>query len=196
MVHSSLTVLTSTTIKSSEYKLLTQFELVFFDTAIAQLELEVAALEKYGQEILAQKQQQQQEIFQDKVTQGIQKLDILAHKINTLAMQIEAEMLIFKEVAVEVNCCSHILQQLSNSQGMEWNESTLRHSRPLNIWEVHNSSIPIVLKRGTKFLLTAKIVNLFQAEQTVDSNTKARAAQKRRNALEAWLAKQHTLKHR
>ncbi|MBD2445602.1 hypothetical protein H6G76_00250 [Nostoc sp. FACHB-152] len=195
MVHSSLTLVKNknTAIKY-KYKLPTQVEFVTLESAIAQLESEVDALEKYAQDLLVQKQQEH--TSQEKVIQGIQELETLAHKINALAIQIEAEMLNFTKVAVEVNRCYHILQQHSNAQDIEWNESTLRHPRPLNIWEVHNSSIPIVIKRGTKFILTAKVVNLFPSEQAVDAKTKAIIAQKRRNSLENWLAKQHTLKHK
>ncbi|MEJ1932933.1 hypothetical protein WDZ92_22220 [Nostoc sp. NIES-2111] len=194
MVYSSLTLLASTAIKSFKYKLLTQPKTVCIDEAIAQLESEVTELEKYGQELLAHKQQQQQEILQETVTQGIEELEILANKINTLASQLEAEMSNFKEIAVKVNRSYQDLQLLPNSQLMEWNESTLRQSRPLNIWEVHDTSIPIVVKRGKKFILTTKIVNLFPAE-AIDDKTKARAAQKCRSSLEAWLVKQNSFKH-
>jgi hypothetical protein len=194
MVHSSLTLLTRTAITYFKYNLPNQPDTVCLDEAIAQLELEVTELEQYGQELLANKQQQQQEILEETVTQGIQELEILANKINTLASQLEAEMSNFKEIAVEVNRSYQTLQQLSDSQLMEWNESTLRHSRPLNIWEVHNTSIPIIVKRGKKFILTTKIVNLFQSEVEIDVKSKERTAQKRRSALEAWLVQQNCFK--
>ncbi|BCL35165.1 hypothetical protein [Nostoc sp. MS1] len=193
MVYSSLTLLASTAINSFKYKLLTQPKTVCIDEAIAQLESEVAELEKYGQELLAHKQQQQQEMLQETVTQGIEELDILANKINTLASQLEAEMSNFKKIAVKVNRSYQNLQQLSDSQLMEWNESTLRHSRTINIWEVHNIAIPIVMKQGKKFIITTKIVDLFKAEE-IDAKTKAKLAQKRRSALEAWLVKQNSFK--
>ncbi len=88
----------------------------------------------------------------------------------------------FKEIAVEVNRCYHVIQQPPDFKLMGGNESNLHHWRPLNIWEVHHCCIPTVLRRGVQFVLTAKIVNLFKAEGKVNAQRRAETAQKRRQA--------------
>lgn len=193
----ALTLPSSTTTTSVENRLTLQFtnaqklEVVSLDTAVAQLQTEVAELEKRGKDLAEQKQKQQQEILQRQVEQGVQQLETLAGHINALASQLEAEMLKFKEIAVEVNRRYHVIQQPSDFKVMGWNESRLHYWRPLNIWEVHYSAIPAVVRRRSKFVLTAKIVDLFKAESEVDAQRRAEAAQKRREALEHWLAEQH-----
>jgi hypothetical protein len=99
----------------------------------------------------------------------------------------------FKEITVEVNRCYHVIQQSPNLKVMGWNESKLHHWRPLNIWEVHQSYIPTVLRRGVHFVLSAKIANLFKGEGKVKAQRRVETAQKRRQALERWLPKQHNL---
>ncbi|WP_427158661.1 hypothetical protein ACQFX9_22565 [Aliinostoc sp. HNIBRCY26] len=195
MVHSSLTLLARNAIKSFQYQLPLQFEFDSLDgvmdyvppEAIAQLESEVAKLEKYGQELLARKQQQGQEILQETVNEGITNLEIIADKINHLAVELENQLSNFKEIAVEINRSYHLLQESYHIKPRE--QKATKPPRPANIWEVHNSAIPVVVKQGKKFILTTKTVNLFQAEESVDVKAQARTAQKRRKSLEAWLTK-------
>jgi hypothetical protein len=150
-------------------------------------------LENHEKNLVEEKRKQEQESLQHKVEQDVQQLEAIAAHINALATQLEAEMFKFKEIAVEVNRCYHVIQQSPDFKVMRWNESELYHWRPLNIWEVHHCSIPTVLRRGVQFVLTAKIVNLFKAEGKVNAQRRAETAQKRRQALERWLAEQHNL---
>ena len=60
--------------------------------------------------------------------------------------------------------------------------------RPLCIWQVHHSSVPAVVKQRAVFVLTAKIVDLFQSERERDFQRLAEAPQRRRKAFESWLA--------
>jgi DNA repair exonuclease SbcCD ATPase subunit len=166
-------------------------EVFWLNTTVAQLQTEVAKLEQNVNYLAEQKWQQEQEIIQCQVEQGVQQLEALAEHINTLANQLETQMLKFKEIALEVNRDYHLIQQPSDFKVMGWNESRPHYWKPLNIWEVHYSVIPAVVRRGSKFVLTAKIVNLFKAEWEVDTQRRAEAAQKRREALERWLVEQH-----
>jgi DNA repair exonuclease SbcCD ATPase subunit len=185
---------TTTSLKkrlSLQFKNTQKIESVSLDKTIEQLQKGVAELEKNVKESAEQKRKQEQEILQDKVKQGVQQLEDLAGQINALATQLEAEMFKFKEIAIEVNRHYHAIQQFPNFKVIGWNESRLAHWRPLNIWEVHYSAIPAVVRRGSRFVLTAKIVDLFKAEWEVDVQRRAEAAQKRREALERWLAEKH-----
>ena len=170
-----------------------KLEVTSLDTAIAQLQTEVAELENHDNNLVEKKRKQGQESLQHKVEQGVQQLEALAAHINALVSQLEAEMFKFKETTVEVNRCYHVIQQSPNFKVMGWNESKLHHWRPLNVWEVHHCSIPTVLRRGVQFVLTAKMVNLFKGEGKVNVPRRAEMAQKRRQALERWLAEQHNL---
>jgi len=194
-----MALLSNTTTTSVEDRLTLQLkntqklEVTSLDTAIAQLQTEIAELENHEKSLVEEKRKQEQKSLQHKVEQDVQQLEAIAAHINALATQLEAEMFKFKEIAVEVNRCYHVIQQPPDFKLMGWNESKLHHWRPLNIWEVHHCSIPTVLRRGVQFVLTAKIVNLFKAEGKVNAQRRAETAQKRRQALERWLAEQHNL---
>ena len=155
-------------------------------TTTVELQAEVAKLEKYQKELLEQKLLIEQQVLQDKVKHGVQELEALAEHINALAGQLEAEMLKFKEIAADVNRSYHEIQQPQPPK----NKSEQNNFRPLNIWEVHCSSVPVVIRRGAKFILTEKIINLFKAESQIDATKQAETAQKRRKALEHWLIRQ------
>ncbi len=158
---------------------------------LSQLQKEVAKLDKHCQDLAEQKQNQEQEVLNSQVEQGVQTLVSLAWEINALATELEAEILKFKEIAVEVNRGYHAIQQPPNFRAMGWDESRLHYWRPSNIWEVHYSAIPTVVRRGAKFVLTAKIIDMFKAEREVDAQQRAKAAQKSREALEQWLTGQN-----
>jgi hypothetical protein len=84
-------------------------------------------------------------------------LEEIAERINLLAAQLETEMHNFKNIAVEINSYYH-QQQLNLN-----NHDKIKSKRiPLNIWDIHFSSIPTIIKRGTKFIIVEKIVNLFK----------------------------------
>ncbi|MFH7026465.1 MAG: hypothetical protein ACHBN1_13915 [Heteroscytonema crispum UTEX LB 1556] len=164
---------------------------ISLNTAIAQLQREVEELEAYENKLAKQKQRQERDILQIQVEQGVQELEAVSHRINTLATQLEAEMLKFKEIAVEVNRGYHLIQLHSESEEIESNESKVDSYFPINIWQVHYSEIPTVIKRGFQFILTAKKVDMFKAEREIDVQKRAEAAQKRRKALERWLTEKH-----
>jgi hypothetical protein len=163
---------------------------ISLDTAIAQLQREVEELEDYQKKLATQKHRQERDILHVQVEQGVQELEAVSDKINILATQLEAEMLKFKEIAVEVNRGYHLIQLHSDSEETESNESKIDSDFPINIWQVHYSAIPTVIKRGFQYILTAKNVDMFKAEKE-DVQKRAEAAQKRRKALENWLTDKH-----
>jgi len=183
-----MALLSNTTTTSVEDRLTLQLkntqklEVTSLDTAIAQLQTEIAEVENHEKSLVEEKRKQEQKSLQHKVGQDVQQLEAIAAHINALATQLEAEMFKFKEIAVEVNRCYYVIQQPPDFNVMGGNESNLHHWRPLNIWEVHHCSIPTVLRRGVQFVLTAKIVNLFKAEGEVNAQRRAETAQKRRQA--------------
>jgi seryl-tRNA synthetase len=183
-----MALLSNTTTTSVEDRLTLQLkntqklEVTSLDTAIAQLQTEVAELENHGKNLVEEKRKQEQKSLQHKIEQDVQQLEAIAAHINALATQLEAEMFKFKEIAVEVNRCYHVIQQPPDFNVMGGKESNLHHWRPLNIWEVHHCCIPTVLRRGVQFVLTAKFVNLFKAEGKVNAQRRAETAQKRRQA--------------
>jgi hypothetical protein len=164
---------------------------ISLNTAIAQLQKEVEELEDYEKKLTKQKQRQERDILQVKVEKGVEELEAVSDRINTLAVQLEAEMLKFKEIAVEVNQGYHLIQLHSDSEEIEYHQSKLNSDFPINIWQIHYSAIPTVIKRGFQFILTAKNVDMFKAERQIDVQKRAEAAQKRRKALERWLIEKH-----
>ena len=76
----------------------------------------------------------------------------------------------FKEIAVEVNGNYHLIQQPPNLRITEWDKSKKGGWKPLNIWDVHSSIIPTVIRRGAKFILTVKMVDLFNTERARDAD--------------------------
>lgn len=162
-------------------------------TAISQLQLEVVARKNYTESLADSKQKQEHEILQGKVEEGIHKLEVIKEQINYLATQLESEMVKFTEIAVEVNQDYHVIQQPLNLKVIPVNESRLHNCLPTNIWELHHlATIPTLVKRGSQFVMSAKNVDLFQSEGTVDARRRAKAAQKRREALESWLVEQRS----
>lgn len=127
---------------------------------IAKLEADITDLEIMSNKLAQAKQQNQQQTLESKIEFGVQELEQIAERINYLATQLETEMHNFKSVAVEVNKNYH--QQQLNSNNLKNN---LKPNRwiPLNIWDIHFSSIPTIIKRGTKFIIVEKIVNLFKS---------------------------------
>ncbi|MBW4507538.1 MAG: hypothetical protein KME64_13645 [Scytonematopsis contorta HA4267-MV1] len=156
-----------------------------------QLEQEIAELGKQYQQLAKQKLNQEQNSLNSRLKEGIQLLEAIAGSINALAADLEAEIVKFKEVAVEVNKDYHLLQQPRHYKETSLDEAKKHKCKTLNIWEVHNPAVPSIVRRGAKFILTTKTVNLFNSEQEVYTAMRAEAAQKRREALENWLTEQH-----
>lgn len=127
---------------------------------LSQLQIETSDLDKYWQEIAESKRKEELYTLTQKIEAGIQELTVIAEKINSLANDIKALMFCFKEIAVKVNRDYHLIQQTFNLSLTKLDKSK-RRLRPLNIWEIHDSSIPTVIRRGAKFILTKTTVNLF-----------------------------------
>jgi predicted nucleic acid-binding protein len=127
-----------------------EVEVVSPQYTLAQLAADIAEAEKMNNELVQNKQKNEQRIIEEKVESGVQELQQIAERVNSLAAQLEAEMRHFKDVAVEVNRYYHIQQKVESDTN---NPSKKNHSYPLNIWDVHFSSIPAVIKRGNKFII-------------------------------------------
>lgn len=98
-------------------------------------------------------------------------------------------MLKFKKIAIETNRAYRAIQQSLDLKAMDMEQPTkLHHWRPLSIWQVHDSVVPAVVKQRAGFVLTARIVDLFQAQREGDAQRLAEAAQHRRKIFERWLA--------
>lgn len=127
---------------------------------LTQLEMDISELDKYCQELVENRRNEEQRILTEKIEVGVQQLTIIAEKINILANEIKTLMFSFKEIAVEVNRNYHLMQQSFNLSLTKLDQSK-RRLRHLNIWDIHDSSIPTVIRCGAKFILTKKIVDLF-----------------------------------
>ena len=84
-------------------------------------------MENHEKNLVEEKRKQEQKSLQHKVEQDVQQLEAIAAYINALATQLEAEMFKFKEIAVEVNRCYHVIQQPPDFNVMGGNESKLHH---------------------------------------------------------------------
>ncbi len=139
----------------------TKIEVTPPQDTIAKLEADIADLEIMSNQLAQTKQKNQEQILESKIEFGVQELEQIAERINQLAAQLETEIHNFKNVAVEVN--KHYHQQQLQSNNHNHNSISKSNRRiPLNIWDIHFSSIPTIIKRGTKFIIVEKIINLFK----------------------------------
>ncbi|MDZ7968674.1 MAG: hypothetical protein RM368_27590 [Nostoc sp. DedSLP03] len=106
-----------------------------------------------------------------------------------MAAELEAEIIKFKEVAVEVNCSYHAVQKPPNFTEMGCDKSKVRW-RPSNIWQVDYLAIPTVIRLESKFVLTAKTIDMFKKEPKIDVQQKVKKATESREAFLKWLTKQ------
>ncbi|MDZ8066272.1 MAG: hypothetical protein RMY64_11635 [Nostoc sp. DedQUE08] len=156
---------------------------------LTELQTEVEELHNYCQELTEENRKQEQEFLNKKLEEGTKKLSALTGHINTLAAELETEILKFKEVAVEVNCSYHAIQQLPNFTVMGCDKSRF-HWRPSNIWQVDYLAIPTVIRLGCKFVLTTKFIDMFKNEPEIDVQQKVKKAIKSREAFLEWFTKQ------
>jgi len=131
--------------------------------------------------ILSQVQEHHQEALQYSIHSGMRQLDTQANCINAIASQLEAEILRFTEMAARVNQAYHQLQQQKDCINRKDNYLTYR-DRIINIWEVHYSKIPQLVKSGWRYILTEKQIN-----STSISQNYAKEAQAKRKYLEDFL---------
>lgn len=129
---------------------------------LSQLQTDLAALEDDLQYAAELKKEKEKFHLTYQIETGVQQLIDIAGEINNLSSDIEALMLHFKEIAVDINHKYHLIQR---SQHLLTNQ--VYRQSPLNIWEIHASTLPTVVQHGAKFILTAKIVDLFQPKQTL-----------------------------
>ncbi|MEG4633287.1 hypothetical protein QUB56_27525 [Microcoleus sp. AR_TQ3_B6] len=155
---------------------------------LAQLQNDVAALAQQQEKLAELQKEQVRQSLKSEITQGIQQLTSLAERINDLGNQLEAEMLQFKKIASETNKAYCAIQEPPNLKVRGREQPILHGWRPLSIWQVHQSIVPTVVKQRAVFVLTAKIVDLFQSDRERDVQRLAESAQRRRKALENWLA--------
>ncbi|MEC4812782.1 MAG: hypothetical protein SAK29_05845 [Scytonema sp. PMC 1069.18] len=138
--------------------------------SLEQLQEDVAALAKYVEKLSQWRKQEVQQTLKSKIVTGLQQLGLLADSINLLADQLEIEILKFKTIAIETNEAYHAIQQSSNTT---LTAQTPSNQRPLNIWEVNFSALPVVEKKTGGFLLTARTINLFAPDTQKDIQTLA-----------------------
>ncbi|MBW4491724.1 MAG: hypothetical protein KME26_01155 [Oscillatoria princeps RMCB-10] len=148
-------------------------EVVPTDAALTALQEDVVKLEKS----IAQLKQQKQEALKQRVSEGMQHLEERAERINALAEQLEAEMLKFQEMAEEVN---------RDFCDRETAESLVITAKPAPLCEVSDCAVPAVVRRGFKFVLTARKVEKLGVTEE-DAAQRAAKAQQRREAFERWL---------
>lgn len=158
------------------------------EAVLTQLHRDVVELAKVGKYLQQLQQHQQQETLQYQVAEGFQKLTDQADRINALANRLEAEIFHFKEIALEVNQAYHAIQQPLDLKATGGDELRRFHWRPLNIWEVHSSAIPTIVRHKAGFILTVKTVDLFKAERESNFQRRAKAAQRCNEAFQRWLA--------
>ncbi|MBW4427782.1 MAG: hypothetical protein KME50_25910 [Nostoc desertorum CM1-VF14] len=163
-------------------------QVVSKQVTLAQLHNDVTALAEYYQKLCEYKKQQQWRNLQDKVVYGFQELASLSEVINALSTQLETEIQKFHKIASETNkayCAIHQAPEMMNGEKVKL--SSWQH---LSIWQVHHSSIPVVIKEKGKFVLTEKKLDFSNPEMKKDVPRQAKVAQQRRKTLESWLEQQ------
>lgn len=126
--------------------------------ALTELQVDINELDREWQVSVNDKQKQEVNFLNDRYEKGIQKMLVIVGQINEIACELESLILKFKEIAVEVNKTYHLIQQ---SQDKSKQQSHRYRLRPSNIWEIHHSSIPTIIRRGAKFILSAKTIDMF-----------------------------------
>ncbi len=152
-------------------------------TKLTQIQEDVTKLEDYLTQLNKQKQSEQE----DFVTKGVKKLEILAGQINTVTTQLEKEIFNFAQIAKEINIVFQAIQQPPDPKVIGLGKSRCHRLRPLNIWEVHYLKVPKIVRRGYRFFLTSKVMELFPADGQEATQIKAKESQNSREALERWL---------
>lgn len=132
------------------------------------------------------RQQQLQETLRNQVVEGIRQLEILADCINAQSMQMEVQLLQFRDIALDIDRSCHTIYQSSERQPLVDLEQS-RHTcwQPASIWQVRDLGVPEVVRQGKGFILMTKAVNL--RAQADDFQKRVRIAQQRRETLERWL---------
>jgi hypothetical protein len=157
-------------------------QVVSKEITLAQLNDDVNALAEYYEKLCEYKKQQEWRNLQDKVAYSFQELASLTEVINALSTQLETEIQKFHKIANETNkayCAIHQAPEMMSVEKVK-----------LSIWQVHHSSIPVVIKEKGKFVLTEKKLDFSQPEMKKDVPRQAEVAQQRRKALESWLEQQ------
>jgi hypothetical protein len=162
---------------------LSQKLIVPFQTRLKQLQNDIASLAEHEERLSEIQNQQLIQILQKKVELGIEQLDLQAEHINSLALQLEVEMLNFQKIVAAINPALRQLRYLNNKSRKQ---PILSWTPPLSIWQIHSSIVPIVVKQRGVFILAAKTVDFFQK----DCQRRAELAQRRRQKFENWLLQQ------
>lgn len=159
---------------------------------LAQLQDDVTALAEYYQKLCKYKKQQEWWNLQDKLAYGYQELASLSEVINALSTQLETAIQKFNKIANETNEAYCTIHQTLEIMSVE--RAKLSSWQHLSIWQVHHSSIPVMIKEKGKFVLTEKKVDFSKPEMKKDVPRLAEVAQQRRKALECWLEQQRKSK--
>ncbi len=90
---------------------------------LTELQTEVVELHNYCQQLTEENRKKEQKTLKIQVQEGVQKLSVLTENINTLSAELEAEILKFKEVAIEVNYSYQAVQKPPNFTAMGCDKS-------------------------------------------------------------------------
>jgi hypothetical protein len=162
---------------------LSQKLVVTCKSRLKQLQNDVASLAENEERLFETQRQQMIQTLENNVELGIKQLELQAEHINSLALQLEAEMLSFQQLASEINPAFRQLMYLKNRSSKQ---SQLSCHPPISIWQIHCSTIPIVSKQRGVFIFVEKKVDLFPRNYQL----RAELAQKRREKFENWLLQQ------
>lgn len=127
-------------------------------SAFNQLQDEVSKLEN----ALLELKEKKQEYLQYQLTTNMEKLSVQAEQVNNLAVNLESEILKFKETAVELN---NIYQTINSSPKLPTEENknlNLQNQKITNLWKIHklDFSVPTIVKQESQFILTAKTIEI------------------------------------
>ncbi|HEY9801606.1 MAG TPA: hypothetical protein V6D25_14715 [Leptolyngbyaceae cyanobacterium] len=127
-------------------------------SAFNQLQDEVTKLEH----ALLELKEKKQEFLQYQLTTNMEKLSVQAEQVNTLAINLESEIIKFKETAVELN---NIYQTINSSPKLPTEDNknlNLQSQKITNLWKIHklDFSVPTIVKQESQFILTAKTIEI------------------------------------
>lgn len=125
------------------------------DSAINQLRDDLNSLEMHLMQLKRQKQQEKSLKF--RAEQEMHKLEEQSARINLLGYWLEMEILKFSRAVRQVEQSRGAVQQITEKQ----DKLIASHQyQALSIWDIHCSTMPILVKQQSRFLLTCRSMDL------------------------------------
>lgn len=154
------------------------------EAVLIQLQQDVTECENY---LVQQQKQLHKKALEQQMNENIKNMTAIGERINSLATQLEVEILCLTKVALHIN------KQAVNMTKMGCEQHTRFDSKSSNILEINFSAIPKLINNDSRFILKSKSIDFLQTEcQQRDNcmNQVTKSPLQKRQSLEKWLMAQ------